>query len=200
MRDPGRTPVINRDVHACNLRKPNCARFPVRREIGLGAVIAIPHVVDGDLIAVDPGPCSLCDVRLPRTIVAGLQGKPPQDHNRECTKDDRKFQQFSATKYDDRQDSQEERNRGERARLWKIKIEGSNCPCCANESRQPYESPEYGFDHTHAKTVKRRFASHYCEGTASAGHSSSVAFQVLSGLKRSRATNFFSVSGPRSFS
>ena len=66
MCDPGGTPVIDGHVHACDLREPHCARFPVRREIGRGAVVAVPHVVDGDLIAVDRRPCCLRYVRLPR--------------------------------------------------------------------------------------------------------------------------------------
>ena len=63
MCDPGRTPIIDNYVHACD---------PVRREIGLCAVVAIPYVVDGDLIAIDLGPRCLGNIRLPWPIVAGF--------------------------------------------------------------------------------------------------------------------------------
>src|SRR5262245_52521762 len=102
MCDPGRTPVIDSHVHSRDLREPHCARFPARREIGRRAVVTIPHVVDGDLIAVDLRPRSLGYVRLPWTVIARLQGKPPQKLNSECTKNDRELQQLSANKYDDR--------------------------------------------------------------------------------------------------
>src|SRR5215469_9420164 len=141
MGDPGRTPVINSQVYAGDLRRPHRACFPVRREIGLGAVVAVPHIMDGDLIAIDLCPSSLCNVRLPRAIIAGLQRKPPRNYNCECPKYDCEFEQFPANEYHDRQDSQQKGNRCERARLWKIKIESSKRPCCANESRQPCESP-----------------------------------------------------------
>src|SRR4051794_24410365 len=59
MRDPWRTPIINRHVHACDLRKTNNARLPTRSEIGVGAVIAISYVVKRNLVAVDVGPCRL---------------------------------------------------------------------------------------------------------------------------------------------
>jgi len=51
-------------------------------------------------------------------------------------------------------------------------------PCCTNECNQPRESPAYVFDYTHTKQGERRFATRYFEDTASAGHPSSVAFQV----------------------
>src|SRR2546423_1410158 len=72
MCDPGRTPIINSHVHACDPREPDRARFPVRREIALCAVVAIPHVVDGDLIAIDLGPRCLRNIRCPWPIVAGF--------------------------------------------------------------------------------------------------------------------------------
>jgi len=72
MCDPGRTPIIDNYVHACDPGEPDRAGFPVRREIGLCAVVAIPYVVDGDLIAIDLGPRCLGNIRLPWPIVAGF--------------------------------------------------------------------------------------------------------------------------------
>ena len=157
MRDPRRTPVIDSQVHSSDLRKPHRARFPARSEIRLGAVVTIPHIVDGELIAVDLCPCSLGYIRLPRTIIARLQGKPPQDHNRKCAKDDRKLRQFSANEYDDREQRDYEQNCYESARLWKIKIERAKRPCCTNECNHPRESPAYVFDYTRAKQGERPF-------------------------------------------
>jgi len=96
-------------------------------------------------------------IRLPRTIIARLQGKPPQDHNRKCAKDDRKLQQFSANEYDDREQRDYEQNCYESARLWKIKIERAKRPCCTNECNHPRESPAYVFDYTRAKQGERPF-------------------------------------------
>ena len=46
-------------------------------EIGVGPVIAIPYVVNGDFVAVDFCPSCLGDIGLPRAIVARLQRQPP---------------------------------------------------------------------------------------------------------------------------
>src|SRR5262249_52976167 len=69
MRDPGGTPVINSHVHTCDLREPHFARFPVRCEIGGCVVVAISHVVNCDLIAIDLCPGCLCNIWLPRAVV-----------------------------------------------------------------------------------------------------------------------------------
>src|SRR5206468_8988038 len=45
MRNPRRTPIVDREIDAGDLRKPHSARFPVRRVIGVGAIIAVAHVM-----------------------------------------------------------------------------------------------------------------------------------------------------------
>jgi hypothetical protein len=96
MCDPGGTPVINSHVYACNLGEPHRARFPVRREIGLCAVITVPHVVDRYFVTIDFCRGSLGNVRLPGAIIARLQRQPPRSHKRARPKDNPELQQFFA--------------------------------------------------------------------------------------------------------
>src|SRR5947199_7287791 len=56
MRDPGRAPVIDREVDAGNLRDAHGPRFPVRGVIGLGAVVTVANIVQGYLVALDLRP------------------------------------------------------------------------------------------------------------------------------------------------
>src|SRR5438067_12345893 len=44
-RDPRRTPVIDREVDAGNLRDTHGARFPSRCVVGLGPVVAVAYIV-----------------------------------------------------------------------------------------------------------------------------------------------------------
>src|SRR5262245_31828023 len=168
MRDPRRTPVIDGQVHACDLRKSHLARFPVGREIGRCAVVTISHVVDGDLVAVDVGPRCLHNIRLPCVIVAWFQRQPPRNNNRECTKDNGNLQKFPANKYDDREQCDYKQNRCERAGFRKIKIECAKSPCGTDECDQPRETPAYEFDHAHAKQgetpFRRTLLRRYCFG------------------------------------
>src|SRR5262249_28893645 len=145
--------------HPGYLREPNRACFPVRCEVRVGAIIAIPDIVNRDLVALDLGPGGLCNVRLPRTIVARFQRQPPRNNNGECTKDDGKLQKFPANKYDGGKNRQQERNRCERARLWKIKIERAECPCDTQSSRdrgQRIEGESEDFHPCQPTQCKRR--------------------------------------------
>src|SRR5438552_438994 len=45
MRNPWRTPVIDGEIDAGDLREPYGTRFPVRRVISVGAIIAVADVV-----------------------------------------------------------------------------------------------------------------------------------------------------------
>src|SRR5206468_9751709 len=45
MRDPGRTPVIDGEVDASDLREPHGARLPMRGVVGFSPVVAVTHVV-----------------------------------------------------------------------------------------------------------------------------------------------------------
>src|SRR5213080_591355 len=45
VRDPRRTPVIDREVDASDLRDAHRARLPMRGVVGLCTVVAVPHVV-----------------------------------------------------------------------------------------------------------------------------------------------------------
>src|SRR5947208_10613910 len=77
MRDPGRAPVIDREVDAGDLRDAHSARFPVRGVIGLGAVVTVANIVQGYFVALDLRPRELRDVELPIGFVARLEAKPP---------------------------------------------------------------------------------------------------------------------------
>src|SRR5437660_4011498 len=56
MRDPGRAPVIDREIDAGDLRDPYGARLPMRRVVGLGPVVAVATVVKCDFVALNVGP------------------------------------------------------------------------------------------------------------------------------------------------
>ena len=43
MRDPGRAPVINREIDTGDLRDADGARLPTRRVVGLGPVVAVSY-------------------------------------------------------------------------------------------------------------------------------------------------------------
>ena len=72
MRDPGRAPVIDREVDAGDLRDAHGARFPMRGVVSLGPVVAVADVVEGDFVALNLRPRFLSHVGLP---VASLLGE-----------------------------------------------------------------------------------------------------------------------------
>src|SRR5436189_101331 len=53
MRNPWRTPVIYGQIDVGHLRDPHGARFPVRRVISVGAIIAVADVVKSEFVTVD---------------------------------------------------------------------------------------------------------------------------------------------------
>src|SRR2546430_1473927 len=69
MRDPGRPPVIDREVDAGDLRDVHRARLPMRGIVGLGPVVAVAYVVQRYFVALNVRPRFLGHVRLPVAIV-----------------------------------------------------------------------------------------------------------------------------------
>src|SRR5215472_19147278 len=53
VRNPGRAPVIDRDVDADNLRDARGARLPMRGVVGLGSVVAVADVVQRYFVALN---------------------------------------------------------------------------------------------------------------------------------------------------
>src|SRR6266487_6874817 len=80
MRDPGRAPVIDREIDAGDLRDAHRARLPVRGVVGLGPVVAVAYVVQCYFVALNVGPRFLGHVRLPVAIVGRRKGQPPDDY------------------------------------------------------------------------------------------------------------------------
>src|SRR5437870_6608371 len=80
MRDPGRTPVIDREVDAGDLRDAHGARLPMRGVVGLGPVVAVAYVVQRYFVALNVGPRFLGHVRLPVAIVSRRKRQPPHEH------------------------------------------------------------------------------------------------------------------------
>src|SRR5436190_4075569 len=83
MGDPGRAPVIDREVYAGDLRNTHRTRFPVRRVVGLGPVIAVAYVMQRYFVALNVGPRFLGHIRLPVAIVGRRKRQPPRKHNTE---------------------------------------------------------------------------------------------------------------------
>src|SRR5206468_10903976 len=69
MRDPGRAPVIDREVDAGDLGDAHAARLPMRGVVGRGSVTAVAHGVQRYFVALNVGPRFLGHVRLPVAIV-----------------------------------------------------------------------------------------------------------------------------------
>src|SRR5437870_1882327 len=80
MRDPGRAPVIDREVDAGDLRDAHGARLPMRGVVGLGSVVAVAYIVQRYFVALNVGPCFVGDVRLPVAIVGRRKRQPPHEH------------------------------------------------------------------------------------------------------------------------
>src|SRR5205807_2958800 len=80
MGDPGRAPVIDREVDTGDLRDAHGARLPMRRVLGLGPVIAVAYIVEGYFIALNVRPRLLSHVRLPVAIVGRRKRHPPCKH------------------------------------------------------------------------------------------------------------------------
>src|SRR4029077_14852254 len=53
MRDPGRAPVIDREVDAGDLRDADRARLPMRRVVGVGSIVAVAYVVECYFVALN---------------------------------------------------------------------------------------------------------------------------------------------------
>src|SRR6478672_3789816 len=77
MRDPGRAPIINREVDARDLRDAYSSRLPMRRVVGLGSIVAVAYVVECYFVTLNVRPRFLGHVRLPVAIVGGRKRQPP---------------------------------------------------------------------------------------------------------------------------
>src|SRR5882724_10019376 len=91
VRNPRRSPVIDCQVDAGDLREPHSARLPVRSVICVGAIIAIANIMKSKFIAVDVRPCQLRHIRLPIAVIARLECEPPAKHATEKQCDDGYF-------------------------------------------------------------------------------------------------------------
>src|SRR5207253_645067 len=80
MRDPGRAPVIDREVDTRDLRETHGARLPMRGVVGLGPVVAVAYVVQRYFVPLNVGPRFLGHVRLPVAIVGRKKRQPPYEH------------------------------------------------------------------------------------------------------------------------
>src|SRR6188472_1433225 len=80
MGDPGRAPVINREVDAGDLRDAYGSRLPTRCIVRLGPVVAVAYVVKCYFVALDIRPRLFGHVWLPVAIVCGRKRQPPGEH------------------------------------------------------------------------------------------------------------------------
>ena len=80
MRNPWRTPVIDGEVDAGDLRESDGARLPMRRVVGLGPVVAVAYVMKSQFVALNVGPRYLCYVGLPVAIIGRFKCEPPGEH------------------------------------------------------------------------------------------------------------------------
>src|SRR5438067_10532939 len=80
MRDPGRAPVIDREIDAGDLRDAHGARLPTRGVVGLGPVVAVADVVQRYFVALNVGPRFLGHIRLPVAVVGRRKRQPPDEH------------------------------------------------------------------------------------------------------------------------
>src|SRR5437868_7303093 len=83
MCNPRRTPVVDREIDAGDLRKPHGPRLPVGRVVGRGAIIAVANIVKSKFVAVYFRPRQLRHIGLPIAIVARFECEPPAKHNPE---------------------------------------------------------------------------------------------------------------------
>src|SRR5213080_405810 len=87
MRDPGRAPVIDREVDAGDLGDAHGARLPMRGVVGLGPVVAVADVVQRYFVALNVGPRFLGYIRLPVAIVGRRKRQPPDEHENKANRD-----------------------------------------------------------------------------------------------------------------
>src|SRR6266481_9836473 len=80
MRDPGRAPVVDREVDAGDLRDAHSARLPVRSVVSLGPVVAVAYVVQRYFVSLNVGPRFLGHVQLPVAIIGRRKRQPPDEH------------------------------------------------------------------------------------------------------------------------
>src|SRR5881398_2384948 len=125
MRDPGRAPVIDREVDAGDLRDVHGARLPMRGVVGLGPVVAVADVVQRYFVALNVGPPFLGHVRLPVAIVGRRKRQPPCKHDTENKSNCAYF-------------APEWPNECQRSRKYNRQESGHNFVCIAERSVKPY--------------------------------------------------------------
>ena len=87
MRNPGRAPIINRQISPGELRELNGARFPIGRIVGFAPVLKIADVMHRYFVALNVGPACPRHIGLPVTIARRLDRQPPAEHDEESERD-----------------------------------------------------------------------------------------------------------------
>src|SRR5436309_12289284 len=80
MRNPRRTPIVNCEIDAGDLRQPHGAHLPVRRVVCRGVIVTVAHVMKSEFIAINVCPRQLRHIGLPIPIVARPECYPPAKH------------------------------------------------------------------------------------------------------------------------
>src|SRR6266404_692984 len=135
VRDPGRAPVIDREIDAGDLRDVHDARLPMRGVVGLGPVVAVAHVVQRYFVTLNVGPPFLGHVRLPVTTVGRRKRQPPNEHaGKEHDEDAQLSQEWPNEQEHDRKCNRHECRRNlVRMAERSVKPYGTKCPGCSND-------------------------------------------------------------------
>src|SRR5262249_4122690 len=153
VRDIRRAPVIDREIQAGDARKSYGSRFPARRVVGFGPIIAIANIVEDYFVAVDLRPPCFSNVRLPGAIVPRLQRKPPPENNPKSGKDGEQLSRSSTNEKKSEQKESDKANSCELAQFSnrEIVIERTDCPQRSDQSRDPNQSPNDQPNKSHQK-------------------------------------------------
>src|SRR5262249_17380195 len=122
--------IHDKQVQGGYLRKVNCACFPVRRVIMLGAIVAVADVVESHLISVDLGPGRFCDIRLPGPIITRFLGAPPNQNEQKESETGHPFAPLPAHENQSCDQNDNERNSSRQAQRcdWKVEIKSTESP------------------------------------------------------------------------
>src|SRR6266550_6860766 len=165
MRDPGRAPVIDRQVDACDLRDAHRARLPMRGVFGLGPVVAVAYVVQRYFVALNVSPRFLGHVRLPVAIVGRRKRQPPDEHAGKQHDEDAQLSPERPNEYQDDHGSQRQESRhnlvciSERS----IKPHGAKCPGYSDDGYQKNDHRADPANHSHqiAPSTTSDFKIHF---------------------------------------
>src|SRR5437588_1006937 len=141
MRDPGRAPVIDREVDACDLRDAHGARLPMRGVVGLCPVVAVAYVVQCYFVALNVGPSFLRHIRLPVAIVGRRKRQPPDEHAGKEHDEDAQLSPERPNEYQDDHGSQRHESSHNLVCIseWSIKPHRAKCPYYSNDGRDKNE-------------------------------------------------------------